>query len=60
LAPDGAVEGASGRAGILRRPAAAANDTEPPVAADEGRHCVEIIQAAYESSRTGKAVYLPL
>ncbi len=39
---------------------AVANDTEPPVTAAEGRHCVEIIQAAYESSRTGKAVYLPL
>jgi len=34
--------------------------TEPPVTAAEGRHCVEVIQAAYESSRTGKAVYLPL
>ncbi|HPD13744.1 MAG TPA: Gfo/Idh/MocA family oxidoreductase [Planctomycetota bacterium] len=39
---------------------AVANGTEPPVTAAEGRHCVEIIQAAYESSRTGKAVYLPL
>jgi len=39
---------------------AVANDTEPPVTAAEGRHCVEIIQAAYESSKTGKAVYLPL
>ena len=33
---------------------------EPPVTAAEGRHCVEIIQAAYQSSETGKAVYLPL
>jgi len=35
-------------------------DTEPPVTAAEGRHCVEVIQAAYESSESGKAVYLPL
>jgi len=28
--------------------------------AQEGRHAAEVIQAAYESSRTGKAVYLPL
>ena len=39
---------------------AVAQDTEPPVTAAEGRHCVEIIQAAYQSSQTGKAVYLPL
>ena len=36
------------------------NDADPPVTAQEGRHAVEVIQAAYESSRTGKAVYLPL
>ncbi|MBM4039922.1 MAG: Gfo/Idh/MocA family oxidoreductase, partial [Planctomycetes bacterium] len=39
---------------------AVAGGTVPPVTAAEGRHCVEVIQAAYESSRTGKAVYLPL
>jgi predicted dehydrogenase len=39
---------------------AVANGTEPPVTAAEGRHCVEVIQAAYLSSQTGKAVYLPL
>jgi len=36
------------------------NDADPPVTAQEGRHAVEVIQAAYESSKTGKAVYLPL
>lgn len=36
------------------------NGTDPPVTAAEGRHCVEVIQAAYESSRTGEAVHLPL
>lgn len=35
-------------------------NAEPPVTPAEGRHCVEVIQAAYESSKTGKAVYLPL
>ena len=39
---------------------AIANDTEPPVTGAEGRHCVEIMQAAYQSSKTGKAVSLPL
>ena len=39
---------------------AIANGTEPPVTAAEGRHTVEVIQAAYLSSQTGKAVYLPL
>ena len=39
---------------------AVANDTDPPVTAAEGRHCVEVIQAAYHSSETGQAVCLPL
>ena len=34
--------------------------TDPPVTAAEGRHTVEIIQAAYQSSETGEAVALPL
>jgi len=39
---------------------AVAADADPPVTAAEGRHCVEVIQAAYQSSRTGRAVHLPL
>ena len=35
-------------------------DTDPPVTAAEGRHTVEIIEAAYRSSETGEAVTLPL
>ena len=35
------------------------NDTDPPVTAAEGRHAVEVIEAAYRSSQTGQAVYLP-
>ncbi|MFW6162832.1 MAG: Gfo/Idh/MocA family protein [Planctomycetota bacterium] len=35
-------------------------DTEPPVTAAEGRHAVEVIEAAYRSSETGEAVTLPL
>ncbi len=37
-----------------------ARNAEPPVTAAQGRHTVEVIQAAYLSSQTGKAVYLPL
>ena len=40
--------------------AAVENDTDPPVTAAEGRHCVEVIEAAYRSSQTGEAVTLPL
>jgi len=39
---------------------AAERDTDPPVTGAEGRHTVEVIQAAYESAKTGKAVHLPL
>jgi predicted dehydrogenase len=35
-------------------------DVPPPVTAAEGRHTVEVIQAAYQSSETGEAVSLPL
>lgn len=36
------------------------DDTPPPVSGKDGRAAVEIVLAAYESSRTGKAVHLPL
>jgi predicted dehydrogenase len=36
------------------------NDTDPPVTGEEGRHTAEVCLAAYESSRTGKSVELPL
>ena len=39
---------------------AVATNTDPPVTAAEGRHTVEVIQAAYQSSETGEAVKLPL
>ena len=39
---------------------AVATNTDPPVTAAEGRHTVEVIQAAYQSSETGEAVHLPL
>jgi len=39
---------------------AAANDTEPPVTGAEGRHTVEVIEAAYRSAQTGRSVALPL
>ena len=39
---------------------AVANDTEPPVTGEEGRHTVEVIEAAYRSARTGQSVALPL
>ncbi len=34
------------------------NDTEPPITGEEGKHVVEVICAAYESARTGRAVEL--
>jgi predicted dehydrogenase len=36
------------------------DDTTPPVTGEDGRAAVEICLAAYESSRTGAAVQLPL
>ncbi|MFP4055318.1 MAG: Gfo/Idh/MocA family protein [Candidatus Brocadiia bacterium] len=39
---------------------AVATDSEPPVTGAEGRHTVEVIQAAYRSSQSGEAVGLPL
>ncbi len=39
---------------------AVVNDTDPPVTAEEGRHTVEVIEAAYLSARTGRSVTLPL
>jgi len=35
-------------------------DTDPPATAAEGRHCVEVIEAASRSSEMGEAVLLPL
>jgi predicted dehydrogenase len=38
----------------------AASGGELPVPSAQGRHTVEVIEAAYRSSRTGEAVKLPL